>query len=69
MAEVKSERQKDLAGIGLREDLRDGWAITSPYRQSGRSVGAWFFSGLSRSVVRSGTYYGLIEVGARGSRS
>jgi putative ATP-binding cassette transporter len=41
MAEVKSEHQKDLAVTGLRDVLRDAWAITYPYWQSEDRWAAW----------------------------
>lgn len=41
MAEVKSEPQKDLAVTGLREVLRDAWAITYRYWQSEDRWAAW----------------------------
>jgi vitamin B12/bleomycin/antimicrobial peptide transport system ATP-binding/permease protein len=41
MAEVKSEHKKDLAVTGLRDVLRDAWAITYPYWQSEDRWAAW----------------------------
>jgi vitamin B12/bleomycin/antimicrobial peptide transport system ATP-binding/permease protein len=41
MAEDKSERQKDLSVTGLRDVLRDAWAITYPYWQSEDRWAAW----------------------------
>src|ERR1700756_519039 len=56
MTEVKSERQKDLAVTGLREVLRDAWAITYPYWQS---EDRWAACGLLIAVLllNLGTVY------------